>query len=269
MAFDVDVTALEERNQVRSRDPNLFYDPVNGYSKDPTTAGRPNPAWGQIQWINSTGKTESILLATSFTRRFSHHFQAGVTYTRTLARNDNTTGFGYLADNQFNPDADWERSNGFQADTLRGNWIVQLPMQFTFAGSYFYGSGAYYNATSNLKPFSKPGTNRLNTGAPIAIPAAVLDRWDGPAVIATGTVWPRNALKGLPLNKVDMRLTKRIKISGDTSVEVLAEVFNVFNTDNYGGYNTTLTSAAFGQPVASSGNAYVPRSGQLGVRVQF
>jgi hypothetical protein len=88
-------------------------------------------------------------------------------------------------------------------------------------------------------------------------------------VIATGTVWPRNALEGLPLHKVDLRVTSHLKIVNNVKVELLAEVFNVFNRQNYGSYNTTLTSASFGQPLANSGNAYVPREGQLGVRVVF
>ena len=120
MGFDVDLTALEERDQVRSRDVNLFYDPVTGYNKDPTIYGRPNPAYGLVQWLNSDGKTETVLLSSSFTRRFSNNFQGGVTYTRTLSKKDNTTGFGYMADNQFNPDGDWARSTDFQRDTLPG-----------------------------------------------------------------------------------------------------------------------------------------------------
>jgi hypothetical protein len=269
MGIAVDLTALEERDQVRARDPNLFFDPATGYNKDPTIFGRPNAAYGQIQWMESTGKTETVLISSSFTRRFKNNFQGGLTYTRMLAKNDNTTGFGYFANNQFNQDGDWGRSSDFQRDTLRANGIVNLPWQFTVAGSYFYGSGNYYNATTSLKPFSKPGTNRLNTGAPITIPAAVLDRWDGPAVIATGSTWGRNALQGLALHKVDLRITKRIKVVNSVNVEFLAEVFNVFNWQNYGNYNTTLTSSSFGQPVASSGNAYVPREGQFGVHVNF
>ena len=42
----------------------------------------------------------------------------------------------------------------------------------------------------------------------------------------------------------------------------------MFNWENYGSYTTQLDSASFGQPVANSGNAYVPRSGQLGFRVR-
>jgi hypothetical protein len=269
MGFDADLTALEERNQVRGRDPNLFYDPVTGYNKDPNKFGRPNPAYGQIQWMESKGKTETVLLSSSFTRRFRNNFQGGVTYTRTLRKNDNTTGFGIQANNQFNLDGDWSQSSDFQRDTFRANGIVNLPWQTTLAGSFLYGSGAHYSASLSGKPYNKPGTNRLNVGAPIVIPAGVLDRWEGPAVIATGTVWPRNALRGLPLHKVDLRVSKRIKTGGNVNVELLAEVFNVFNWKNYGSYNTQLDSKTFGQPTANSGNAYVPREGQLGLRLEF
>jgi hypothetical protein len=269
MGFDADLTYVGERDQVRGRDPNLFYDPVTGYNKNPTTFGRPNPAYGQVQWMESTGKTEAMLLATSFTRRYRNNFQAGVTYTRTLKRNDNTTGFGIQANNQFDLDDDWSRSTNFQRDTFRANGIINLPWQVTIGASYFYGSGDYRNATLSGRPYNKPGTNRLNLGAPIVIPEAVRGRWEGPDVIETGSVWPRNALRGLPLHKVDMRLSKSMGNVNELRITLLAEVFNLFNRKNFGSYNTQLDSASFGQPVASSGNAYVPRSGQLGFRVEF
>jgi hypothetical protein len=276
MSFDIDYTDLEELHQVRSTDMNLFYNPATGYNLDPTIYGRPNPAWGQDQWLTSDGKTQTRNLAASFTRRFSHKFQASVVNTVGLSMKDNTTGFGYLANNQFDPLADWARTGatssssiGFQRETLRVNGIVNLPWAFTLAASYFYGSGEYYNATSSMDPYSKPGANRLNSGPAITIPAAILDRWDGPAVIATGAVWPRNALRGLPLHKVDLRVSSRIKVYDNVKVELLAELFNVFNWNNYGNYNLTITSASFGQPLAASGNAFVPREGQLGVRVVF
>lgn len=269
MAVDLDLTHLSERNQVIGRDPNLFYDPVTGYNLDPARFGRPNPAWGEIQWMESTGRTEALLLSTSFTRRFRNNFQGGVTYTRTLRRHDNTTGFGIQSNNQFDLDADFSRSTDFQRDTVRANGIVNLPWQFTVGASFIYGSGTHDNATLSGRPFNKPGTNRLNIGAPIVVPTAVLDRWEGPAVIETGTVWPRNALRGLPIYKVDMRLSKTIGRPGALQVTMLAEVFNLFNRKNYGSYTTQLDSVNFGRPVASSGNAYVPRSGQLGFRVEF
>jgi len=269
MGVDADLTYQSERNLVRGRDPNLFYDPVTGYNLDPARFGRPNRAYGQVQWMESEGKAETMLLATSFTRRFRDNFQAGVTYTRTLRQKDNTTGFGIQANNQFDLEDEYSRSGDFQRDTIRANGIVNLPWAFSVSGSYFYGSGTYRNASLSGRPYGKPGTNRLNLGAPIVIPAAVLDRWDGPAVIETGAVWPRNALRGLPLHKVDLRVSRVITLGGDVRVTLLAEAFNVFNWKNYGGYNTQLDSASFGQPTAASGNAYAPRSGQLGFRFEF
>jgi len=125
------------------------------------------------------------------------------------------------------------------------------------------------------------GTNRLNltnaggTANPIVIPAGVADRFDGPATIASGTVIPRNALLGLPLHKVDLRITKDLTLGGSRKATLIAEVFNVFNHANYGSYATSLSAtnaaatALFGQPQQTDGNAYVPREAQLGFRIGF
>jgi len=64
-------------------------------------------------------------------------------------------------------------------------------------------------------------------------------------------------------------VSKAIGSAAGVRATLLAEVFNLFNRKNYGSYNTQLDSAAFGTPVASSGNAYVPRSAQLGFRLEF
>ena len=46
-------------------------------------------------------------------------------------------------------------------------------------------------------------------------------------------------------------------------------MFNLFNHDNYGSFVTIINNASFGQPRQNLGNAYVPRSGQLGFRFSF
>ena len=271
MGVDADLTYLDERDQVRGRDPNLFYNPVTGYNLDPARFGRPNPAYGQMQWMESTGRTEAMLLSSSLHApvqeqlpgRGDLHAHAAPQRRHDRLRHRRRTTSSTST-------GDWSRSQEFQRDTFRANGIVNLPWQMTVAGSYLYGSGNYYNATLSGRPFGKPGTNRLNIGAPITIPAAVLDRWEGPAVIATSTAWPRNALRGhAAAQGGHARSRADIGRANGVSVTLLAEVFNVFNWKNYGNYNTQLDSASFGQPVASSGNAYVPRSGQLGFRLEF
>jgi hypothetical protein len=63
-------------------------------------------------------------------------------------------------------------------------------------------------------------------------------------------------------------LSKRVKI-GRVSITGLAEVFNLFNHANFGGFNGQVDSASFGAVTAIAGNAYAPRSGQLGFRFDF
>jgi hypothetical protein len=86
--------------------------------------------------------------------------------------------------------------------------------------------------------------------------------------VASGSIIPRNALEGLPVHKVDLRVTKEIRFVGTAKVSLMAEVFNLFNHRNYTGYFNQLnptnaaTTARFGLPSAAS----VPRQGQLAFR---
>ena len=281
--IEADLTHYNEYHDVRTVDPNLFFDPVTGYNVN-TSLGRPNPNYTQIVYFTTDGRRDQTQLSTSLTRRFQRRFQAGVTYTLMLAMHDDGS-IGYTAppaNNQFNRlDGEYATSTDFQRHTARAYVINQLPWGLSTSVSYFYGSGNLFAASIAATPYGKPGTNRLNllpTGAAspsIVIPAAMVDRFDGPSTILSGTVIPRNALEGLPLHKVDLRLTKDLKIAGALKASFIAEVFNVFNRANYGSYNTSLsatsaaTTAAFGQPQQNNGNAYVPREGQLAFRVAF
>jgi hypothetical protein len=271
MGIEADLVHWKWSNDTRTRDVNLFYDPVTGYNKDPRIVGRPNPLYDQINWFESTGSQDYLGLATGFTRRFNKGFQAGATYTLLFYKHDDGD-IGYVAgvsNNPFNPlRGEWAQSTDFQRNTVRLHTTVQLPFDITTSAIYLYGSGSHFQTTVATVPYGKPGTNRLNIGAPITIPEAVRDRFEGPSVIGTNEVVPRNALRGFPLHKVDLRVSKRVTM-GHIKVTGFGEVFNLFNRKNFGNYVAQVDSPRFGQPAGSSGNAYVPRSGQLGFRVDF
>ena len=282
MAVDADLTHWKAYNQGRQRDPNLFFDPVTGYNRNPSTAGRPDPKFGQIQWLSADGKADYMALATGLTRRYRNNFQANVAYTLMFYMNDNTTNFQYQGNNPFRPDDEWARSTEFQRHTLRFNGIYRLPWDISLAGAYLYGSGNYYQTTVALNPFGHTGTTRLNSGAtPLVIPESVetstsnselltvRDRFDGPDSIAPGQIAPRNALRGLALHKVDLRFTKDVKLPGGVKVTGIAEVFNLFNHANYGAYNAQINSSTFGQPRQNALNAYLPRVWQFAAKVGF
>ena len=75
MSVESDLVLAKEYNIDRARDINLFYDPATGYNKDLTAFGRPDPKHGQIQWQDSTGRSDYLALSTGLTRRFRDNFQ--------------------------------------------------------------------------------------------------------------------------------------------------------------------------------------------------
>lgn len=291
--FEADLVHWNEYHDTRTIDPNLFYDPVTGYNRNPAS-GRPNPAYGQIAYFVSTGRRDATVLSMALHRRFQNNFQGGVTYARMFASHDDGN-IGYTApgqNNQFNYlNGEYATSTDFQRNTVRAWTLYRLPWGFSTSVSYFYGSGNRFAANIAAVVYGKPGTNRLNltaagaaTNAIVIAPTATLAngdvipiaaRFHGPSTINSGGAIPRNALEGLPLHKVDLRLNKDIAIAGTAKVTLIAEVYNLFNHHNYGSYNTSLsatstaTTALFGRPQQNTGNAYVPRQAQLAFRIGF
>jgi hypothetical protein len=68
---------------------------------------------------------------------------------------------------------------------------------------------------------------------------------------------------------MDLRIQEQIKLAGKARLNLVAEVFNLFNHDNFGSFVTIINNSSFGPPRHSLSNAYVPRSGQLGFRLSF
>jgi hypothetical protein len=172
-------------------------------------------------------------------------------------------------------DGEYAVSTNFQRHTVRLWTVYQMPWGISTSLSYAYGSGNRFSASIPTAPYGKTGTNRLNLTAAggatnaITVPEAALDRWNGPAVIASGAVIPRNALEGTPFHKVDLRLTKDFRLAGTAKVSLIGEVYNLFNHANYTAYFNQLsataaaTTARFGQP----SSAGVSRQGQLAFRI--
>jgi hypothetical protein len=109
----------------------------------------------------------------------------------------------------------------------------------------------------------------MTFGVPRSIdPILAGDRYDGPTTLNPGDRVPRNALKGDAIHRVDLRVTKSVRVGG-IQLQGIAEVFNVFNHANYGAYNAVVTSPTFGAPQQNNSNTYRQRTGQLAFRIQF
>ena len=133
--------------------------------------------------------------------------------------------------------------------TVNGIWEIGKGLQLS--GLYFYGSGEAQktNFGGDRRSVGRFGTGRLR---------------------ADGTVAPRTGFYGLPLHRVDMRLQERIPLGGRATADVMFEVFNLLNHENYGSYTTNESNRNYGNPSQSSNNtAYLPRVVQLGLRLAF
>jgi hypothetical protein len=265
--FEADLTHWKGYNFARQRDPNLTFNPATGYNLPPAQ-GRPDPKFGQIQWLESKGKADQASLQTGINKRYANNWQASLTYTYMFFFNDDTTNFQYQGNNPFDPEAEWARSTEFQRHTLRLNGLWRGPLGINLSGAYFFGSGNYYATTFAANPFGHTGTNRYVT-APVTVPDSARDRFDGPTSFAVGDIVPRNALQGDALHRVDFRLAKEIPLPAGITITGIAEVFNAFNHKNYGAYQSVINQAGFGDPRQNLLNAYQPRIAQLAFRVAF
>ena len=232
MAVDADLVYDRGWNMGSGRDPNLFYDPVTGYNLHPTQVGRPRPDVGRMFLYESRGRSEQLKLASSFTRRYHNNFQFGLTYTLVFFSDDTGVGNqGYAGwiDNHFDLDLSEQfgRAVDYQRHTLRMNGVYRLPWDISLAGAYFFGSGNYYQSLTGRNPFGSNAGQRLR-----------LD----------GSIIPVRDLKGDPLHKLDIRLSKDVPLGGSARVSVTAELFNVLNHANFGGYNGVEGRANYGLP---------------------
>lgn len=266
--IEADFTHWKGYNFARQRDPNLFFNPLTGYNLNPTAAGRPDPKYGRIQWLESNGSADYGAVSAALNRRYRNGWQASVVYTLLIFMRDDTTNFQYEGDNPFDPDAEWARSTEFQRHTLRLNGIWRLGWDMSLSGAYLYGSGNYYATTFAANPFGHTGTTRYVTTA-VTVAESVQDRFDGPSSLTPGDVVPRNALRGFPLHRVDIRVSKDINLPRGTKLTGIAEVFNLFNHENYRAYNAQVNSTTFGEPRQNLLNAYQPRVVQLAFRMSF
>ena len=80
----------------------------------------------------------------------------------------------------------------------------------------------------------------------------------------------RNTGRGFDYASLDLRLSRRFRLTERVELQLLAEGFNVLNRSNFGVPNNTFGSGAtplpaFRQPTA----AFDPRQFQFGMRVNF
>jgi hypothetical protein len=243
---------------------NLTYDRATGANIPFTNvAARPFPTWGTVNFELLDGWSNYHGVDFTFTKRFSHRWQANATYTRASFKDANPIrDQWYLGPDgivarrklDFTLAKDLGGEYGYAADDQRhranANGVVDLGYGLQVSGIYFYGSGQRFATTAGTDRRQEGGSgeNRLR---------------------ADGSIVARNNLVGRPLHRVDLRLQKSLSLSKKMKVDGMYEIYNLFNHQNYGSYTTNLDNARYGQPSANAALAYQPRMMQLGIKLTF
>lgn len=226
----------------------------------------------------SFGETWYKGLTASINKRFGNQYQVLASYTLSKAE-DNSTDFqsAFLPQNNgqgrdsanatglpvgFNPDSERGPSLQDQRHRLVLSGLYVAPYDVHVSSIVTLASGRPYNilAGADLNGDGDggtiPGPDRARTS--LADAATSVGR-------NAGTL-PSQAT-------VDVRLAKRVRLAGRSSVEGIFEVFNLFNRANFTDINNIFGPGAYpSTPLPTSGQfqqASAPRQIQLAVKINF
>ena len=246
---------LRALHVILSRNVNV---PVVPASAGIPNLGRPDPNWGNISRYESSGNSYYDGMVVSFNKRAARWANLRVSYTLSKTIDDAGNFFFSSAQNSFNIRDDRGLSDNDQHHRLVVSGTLDAPQQGKAHGLqrvvHGFQLGYIFTYASRL-PFnvllgSDRNFDTNNNDRPVGV--------------------GRNTGRGFDFASLDLRLSRRFRLSERVDLQLLAEGFNVFNRANFGVPNNTFGAGAtplptFGQPTA----AFDPRQFQFGIRVSF
>jgi hypothetical protein len=247
-------------------------------------------------YLQSLGRSSYHALQTSVTKRMSqgYQFHAAYTFSRSMdlmsadpgstaggGRPDTpNTGFSVENDSR-DLNSNWARSDFDRPHRFSLSAIWQLPLgqnpvlrDWQVATYMQFQSGRPFSVFRPEAGLLRLGFQRLDF-APGANADSVAQRGTDPVewfdvtqlrpATAAGNT-PRNFLRGPTQKRVDLSITKGIPLGGRVRAEARFEIFNVFNTVNFGMPENNVDSTDFGTITTTIGG---PRVSQLGLRLTF
>jgi hypothetical protein len=227
-------------------------------------------------------------------KRLSARFQVLGSYA--LSRNSGTNaatgtgstpGLGFTLDN-------WVQNTGPAAadvtHLINVAGSARLPWELDLGFNFSYASAPPFSAYLGGYDLNGDGTSGdLLPGSTVNAFGRGMGSGDLERLVAdfNATMAGKTDAKGSPLptltlpssyafgdsiQALDLRLSRRVAVSGRVRLTLMAEAFNVYNASNLSGYSGDLTGTAFGQPSGRSTQIFGsagPRSFQLAARMQF
>ncbi|HJT66745.1 MAG TPA: TonB-dependent receptor [Pyrinomonadaceae bacterium] len=257
---------------------------------------RPNTSFGNILEIRDSISTKYHALVLQANRRLTHGLQFQTSYTLSRAQDNGgsqssatfTPSFSALFD-PFDPQAD----SGLSPFDRRHKFVASVVYNTNFSGLSDAGkailngwtiapivnmySGFRYTAVTNsfTPPAAVATANTFGTGQASGI--------NGSNGSLRFGLTPNNSFHTPSIKYVDMRISRRFRVTEGSKIEFLAEGFNIFNRTQVTGVNNRMyvlsasgsnviatLDPTFGTPSdLSNGFFFRERQIQLAVRFEF
>jgi hypothetical protein len=263
---------------------------------------KPYPAYTTVSlYRNNVGTTRYDGLELSVRQRLARGLLYTAAYTRSKLVDDASSVFdasiltgpiaNYPVADSFNRALERDYSTGDMPNVFASSIVWDLPMGAGRAHRPQGVLGAIVNdwtvtslitlqsgmpiavtQTTNFNAFAGFGVQRPNLVGDPTKPAdeRTPTQWFNTAAFAVAPVFTigsasRNPVRGPSYRDVDLALIRRVPMRAGTSIEIRAEIFDLFNTVNLGAPNGVAGTAAFGTITS----ALDPRVAQLAVKLLF
>jgi hypothetical protein len=263
----------------------------------------PFPQFTGVQMVNEEGATSSYnALQLRLERRFSNSLNLLISFTGGKMLDDwssnNTSNFNGDAVNQdaYNLRNDWSLSTADVSKRFVASFVYDLPFgrkqrfgsqwnRFTDAFLGGWQANGIFTAQTGLpigltasnvanifNPGERPNSNGQNASLSGSVESRLNEYFNTADFSQPPTYTFGNVARTLPnirapgLRNLDFSLFKNFAITEKWTVEFRAESFNLFNTPQFSGPNTSVTSSSFGV-ITSQANA--PRQNQLALKILF
>jgi hypothetical protein len=242
---------------------------------DPVTKVKPYPQFGRVNYGQSTADNDYKALLVKVEKRMAHRYQYLVSYTLSKATD---TNFANVYVSPYGFSRETIPAVADRRHRLVASGIVQLPYEAQVSAILDLRSSLPFGPTSSLDLNADGYTGDLPAGVRRLSGCRGLDL-DAVNAFRTGrNLTPVTDVTCAGFSNLDLRFSKFFTVGGAHRLEVIAQLFNVFNRANLNTPNNNIgagNDATTGRPLFGTSTALLPninapsRQVELAIRYQF
>jgi outer membrane receptor protein involved in Fe transport len=262
LSLGVDFIYYETKRLERKQDQNIAPDGGTTVDGRPTYDRRVvTNDLDQIMQFTSDAEAEYTGIILKLKKRLANNWFLDGSYTWSDAKDNDSnersvSSSSDFAEDQYNLDGDWGPSAFDVEHRIVASFGWQLPLNFMVSAIGTYQTGYRFTA---LDGRDNNGDYYYNERALVETSPGVYYHY------------PRNSFKQPDRKNIDMRLSWTARFGGDFELELIGEVFNLLNNDNFWSSEDRLVESdgTINPDFNEVTNAGLPRRYQLGAKLRF